>query len=82
MGNALLTAKELKKYFHTRAGTVRAADGVSFFIRENETLGLVGESGSGKSCLYHCGIIQGNRRGALIPESGYFYGIELEVEET
>lgn len=51
MGNALLTAKELKKYFHTRAGTVRAADGVSFFIRENETLGLVGESGSGKSTV-------------------------------
>jgi peptide/nickel transport system ATP-binding protein len=51
MGNALLTAKELKKYFHTRAGTVRAADGVTFSIRENETLGLVGESGSGKSTV-------------------------------
>lgn len=51
MGNALLTAKDLKKYFHTRAGTVRAADGVSFSIRENETLGLVGESGSGKSTV-------------------------------
>ena len=51
MGNPIMTAKELKKYFHTRAGTVRAADGVSFSIRENETLGLVGESGSGKSTV-------------------------------
>lgn len=51
MANDLLTATDLKKHFKTRAGTVRAADGVSFCIRENETLGLVGESGSGKSTV-------------------------------
>jgi len=51
MNNEILTAQELKKHFHTNRGIVRAADGVSFGIRECETLGLVGESGSGKSTV-------------------------------
>ncbi len=52
----LLQARNLKKYFSTESSNysrasqaVRALDGVSFTLREGETLGLVGESGCGKS---------------------------------
>jgi peptide/nickel transport system ATP-binding protein len=51
MTDEILRVQNLKKYFHTRRGTVKAADGVGFSIRKRETLGLVGESGSGKSTV-------------------------------
>lgn len=41
--------RDLKRYFTTRKGTVRAVDGVSFHIRRGETFSLVGESGCGKT---------------------------------
>jgi oligopeptide/dipeptide ABC transporter ATP-binding protein len=45
----VLEVKDLRTYLYTRWGVVRAVDGVSFVLREGETLGLVGESGCGKT---------------------------------
>ena len=49
MSEEILVVKNLKKYFNTAHGVVKAVDGISFSITEGETFGLVGESGSGKS---------------------------------
>jgi peptide/nickel transport system ATP-binding protein len=46
---AILKVENLKTYFKTDRGLVKAVDGVSFHINEHEIVGLVGESGCGKS---------------------------------
>ncbi len=46
---ALLEIEDLRTYFYTKKGTVKAVDGVTYTINRGESLGLVGESGCGKS---------------------------------
>ena len=46
---ALLEVNDLRTYFYTQEGVVKAVDGTSYSVEEGETLGLVGESGCGKS---------------------------------
>jgi oligopeptide/dipeptide ABC transporter ATP-binding protein len=63
MSNIVLQVEDLHTTFFTRMGEVRAVDGVSFFVREGETLGIVGESGCGKS-------VTGLSIMRLLPEPG------------
>jgi peptide/nickel transport system ATP-binding protein len=49
MSEAVLDVRDLRTLFHTKAGIVKAVDGVTFAVGRGRILGLVGESGSGKS---------------------------------
>ncbi len=61
-GDELLVVEDLQKYFPVTRGiifqkevaSVKAVDGVSFAVRQGETLGVVGESGCGKSTMARC----------------------------
>jgi oligopeptide/dipeptide ABC transporter ATP-binding protein len=62
---SLLQVEDLRTYFNTPRGIVRAVDGVSFSLEEGQTLAVVGESGCGKS-MTALSILQ------LVPEpAGY-----------
>ena len=74
---ALLEVKDLHTYFRTRAGEVRAVDGVSFKVEVGEMLGIVGESGCGKSVtvLSLMGLVQ--PPGRVVEGSAFFQGRDL-----
>jgi oligopeptide/dipeptide ABC transporter ATP-binding protein len=49
LSDIVLKVEDLRTSFFTRAGEVKAVDGISFYVREGETFGLVGESACGKT---------------------------------
>ena len=70
MNSALLEVKDLKTYFVTEAGIVRAVDSVSFTVSEKQVVGIVGESGCGKS-MSALSILR------LVPDPGLIAGGEI-----
>ena len=79
----LLRVENLKTYFFTHEGTIKAVDGASFTINKGETLGLVGESGCGKSvtALSIMRLVQ-SPPGKIVGGKIYFEGTNLlELKE-
>ena len=74
---ALLEISDLRTFFKTREGEVRAVDGVSFAVEEGKVLGIVGESGCGKSvtALSIMGLVRSP--GRVVSGSVRFDGREL-----
>jgi peptide/nickel transport system ATP-binding protein len=74
---AVLEVNDLKTYFRTDDGVVRAVDGVTFSVDKGQTLGIVGESGSGKSvtCLTIMGL--NSRRNTMTTGEANWKGEDL-----
>src|SRR5215211_6970157 len=74
---ALLEIRDLRTYFRTDDGIVKAVDGVNFEVEKGQTLGIVGESGSGKSvtCLTIMGL--NAKKSAITTGEALFNGEDL-----
>ena len=74
----LLEVKNIRTYFHTQDGVVKAVDGVSYDVNRGETIALVGESGCGKtvSALYILRLVA-EPAGKIISGEILFNGVDL-----
>ena len=77
MPDTLLEISNLRTYFFTEAGVVKAVDGVSIDVKPGETTGLVGESGSGKSVTAQSALRIVPRPGKIVDGSITFDGEDL-----
>ena len=77
MPEKLLEVTDLRTYFFTEAGVVRAVDGISVDVKPGETVGLVGESGSGKSVTAQSALRIVPRPGRIVDGSIKFEGEDL-----
>ncbi len=80
----LLEVRNLKTYFFTEDGVVKAVDGVDFHVYPGEILGLVGESGCGKSVTSFSILRLVDEPGKIMAGEVYFEGtnlLELPMEE-
>ncbi len=73
MSEKLLEVRDLRTYFYTTKGIVKAVDGISFTLNKGEVLGLAGESGCGKSTTAYS-IIR------LVPPPGRIVGGKIIFE--
>jgi oligopeptide/dipeptide ABC transporter ATP-binding protein len=73
----LLEVKNLKTYFFTEDGVVKAVDGVDFYLNRGEVLGLVGESGCGKSVTSHSIMRLIGQPGKIVSGEVWFDGRDL-----
>ncbi|MEN3035679.1 MAG: ABC transporter ATP-binding protein [Candidatus Methanosuratincola sp.] len=73
----LLQVNDLKTYFFTEAGVVKAVDGITFNVEKGCTVGLVGESGSGKSVTAQSVLRIVPRPGKIIGGKIFFNGEDI-----
>ncbi len=77
MSNKLLEVRNLRTYFHTFRGVIKAVDGVSFSVDEGKVLGIVGESGSGKSVTSFSILKLIEEPGEVMADSIVFNGVDI-----
>jgi oligopeptide/dipeptide ABC transporter ATP-binding protein len=80
----LLEVRNLKTYFFTEDGVVKAVDGVDFYVNPGEILGLVGESGCGKSVTSFSILRLVDDPGRIVEGEVYFEGqnvLELPIKD-